>query len=55
MIGEFWAKKYRLAEWRILTVIQFDGKKLFHFVFTVNRYWLPIFGAKFYRLLIFGP
>ena len=48
-------KNYRIAEWRILTVSEFDRKKLSQFVFTVNSYWFFIFGAIFYRLLKFWP
>ena len=33
MIRDFGAKKkLRIAEWRVLSVSEFDGKKLFHIV-----------------------
>ena len=57
MISDFGRNNYLIAEWRVLTVSKFDGKRtqLCHFVFTENRYWLPIFGINIYWLLIFGP
>ena len=31
-ISDFWAKKYRIAEWCFISVSEFGGKKLFHIV-----------------------
>ena len=31
MIIDFLAKNHRIADWRVLSVSEFDGKKLFHF------------------------
>ena len=37
MISHFWAKNYRIAEWCVLSVSEFDGKKLFHLVDASRR------------------
>ena len=35
VISDFGAKNVQIAECRIKTVSEFDGERLFHFVFTV--------------------
>ena len=52
MISDLWAKKLPDSEMMHFNGYQIWWKKVIYFVFTVNRYWLPIFGANFYGLLI---